>query len=89
MADPRVPRARIIYHGFDLPDDLAMHTETLLYRPRDTPHGLSRKLDPAWTFLPPATDASIARTAIVPVSLFMRPGRVVGHHPGVIAPPRL
>jgi hypothetical protein len=71
VVDPRVPRARVTFHGFDLPDDLATHTETLLYRPRNTPRGLSKNLDPAWTFLPPATDASIIRTAILPVSLFI------------------
>jgi hypothetical protein len=67
FADPRLPRAVIRYRTFDPPEDDDAPLTELIYRPRNTPPGVSRELDPAWNFLPPAL---ITRTAVIPASLF-------------------
>jgi hypothetical protein len=65
--DSRVPRAVIGFRTFDSPEDHTAPLTQWIYRPRNTPAGVSRELDPAWNFLPPLL---ITRTALIPASLF-------------------
>jgi hypothetical protein len=49
--DPQWPRISINYIETDLPADDGLAQHKFIFRPRDTPAGLSRNADPAWNFL--------------------------------------
>jgi hypothetical protein len=64
---PRWPRMLLEYTETDLPGDADLNEARLVLRPRLTPVGLSRKLDPAWNFLSPADEELAARPAMCSV----------------------
>jgi hypothetical protein len=68
--NPRVPRMVIGYTETDLPDDAAPHEPKFVFRPRQTPVGLSRKSDPAWNFLG-GQDQFILKSATLLTPLFV------------------
>jgi hypothetical protein len=68
--DSRWPRMSVSYTESDLLDDEAHHQPKFIFRPRQTPVGLSRKLDPAWNFLEPAGEQYILKSTTFQVALF-------------------
>lgn len=68
--DARWPRMNIGYTESDLDDDEAHHQPKLTFRPRQTPIGLSRRLDPAWNFLAPEGEPFVLRSTTLLTPLF-------------------